>query len=87
MSDAREDDDILLSEYLETPQSEWVHREIAGRPDSYKVDVALTRPEGGASLSLSWVGTDQKRSFRFDADRLILIRPAPESSNELIWER
>jgi hypothetical protein len=40
-----------------------------------------------ASLSPSWVGTDMKRGFRFDAGRLILIRPAPDSSDELIWER
>lgn len=40
-----------------------------------------------ASLSPSWVGTDLKRRFRFDAGRLILIRPAPDSSDELIWER
>jgi Lipocalin-like domain len=40
-----------------------------------------------ASLSPSWVGTDLKRSFRFDAGRLILIRPAPDTSDELIWER
>ena len=40
-----------------------------------------------ASLSPSWVGTDLKRSFRFDAGRLILTRPAPDSSDELIWER
>ena len=41
-----------------------------------------------ASLSPSWVGTDLKRSFHFDAaGRLILTRPAPDSSDELIWER
>ena len=40
-----------------------------------------------ASLSPSWVGTDLKRRFRFDADRLILIRPAQDSSDELIWQR
>ena len=40
-----------------------------------------------ASLSPSWVGTDLKRSFRFDAGRLILTRPAPDSSDELTWER
>src|SRR5271156_2325337 len=32
-----------------------------------------------ASLSPSWVGTDLKRSFRFDAGRLILTRPAPDT--------
>jgi hypothetical protein len=40
-----------------------------------------------ASLFPSWVGTDLKRSFRFDASRLILTRPASDSSDELIWER
>jgi hypothetical protein len=40
-----------------------------------------------ASLSPSWVGTDLKRRFRFDASRLILTRPAPDSSDELVWER
>jgi hypothetical protein len=42
-----------------------------------------------ASLSPSWVGTDLKRSFHFNAGRLILTRPAPDSSSsdELIWER
>jgi hypothetical protein len=40
-----------------------------------------------ASLSPSWVGTNLKRSFRFDAGRLILTRQAPDSSDELIWER
>ncbi len=40
-----------------------------------------------ASLSPSWIGTELKRSFRFDAGRLILIRPAPDSSDELIWDR
>ena len=40
-----------------------------------------------ASLSPSWVGTDLKRRFRFDAGLLILTRPAPDSSDELIWER
>jgi hypothetical protein len=42
-----------------------------------------------ASLSPSWVGTDLKRSFHFDAGRLILTRPAPDgsSSDELVWER
>jgi Lipocalin-like domain len=40
-----------------------------------------------ASLIPSWVGTDLKRRFRFDAGRLILTRPASDSSDELIWER
>jgi len=42
-----------------------------------------------ASLSPSWVGTELKRSFHFDAGRLTLTRPAPDgsSSDELIWER
>ena len=40
-----------------------------------------------ASLTPSWVGTDLKRTFRFDAGRLVLTRPAPDSSDELIWER
>jgi len=40
-----------------------------------------------ASLSPSWVGTDLKRRFRFDGGRLILARPAPDSSDELVWER
>jgi hypothetical protein len=39
-----------------------------------------------ASLSPGWVGTDLKRHFRFDAKRLILIRPASDSSDELVWE-
>jgi len=38
---------ILLTEYLETPQSEWVHRDIEGKPDSYDIDVEVPRPEGG----------------------------------------
>jgi hypothetical protein len=40
-----------------------------------------------ASLSPSWVGTDLKRRFRFDGTRLILTRPAPNSSDELVWEK
>ena len=40
-----------------------------------------------ASLSPGWVGMDLKRHFRFDAMRLILIRPASDSSDELVWER
>jgi hypothetical protein len=42
-----------------------------------------------ASLAPSWVGTDLKRRFRFDASHLLLTRPAPDSSSsdELVWER
>lgn len=40
-----------------------------------------------ASLAPSWVGTNLKRHFRFDADRLILTRPASGISDELVWER
>ena len=40
-----------------------------------------------ASMAPSWVGTDLKRRFRFDAGRLILTRQAPDGSDELIWER
>ncbi len=50
MSDARKDASILLSEYLETPQSEWVFREIEGKPDSHEVEVEFTRPEGHATF-------------------------------------
>ena len=40
-----------------------------------------------ASLFPSWVGTDLKRRFRLDADRLILTRTVPDISDELIWDR
>jgi Lipocalin-like domain len=40
-----------------------------------------------ASLAPGWVGTELKRHFRFEAKRLILIRPASDSSDELVWER
>ncbi len=50
MSDARKDAAILLNEYLETPQSEWVFREIEGKPDSYEVAVEFTHPEGVATV-------------------------------------
>ena len=40
-----------------------------------------------ASLFPSWVGTDLKRRFRFDSGRLILTSPAPDRSDEVIWER
>ena len=46
MSDERKGVGILLSEYLETQDAEWVHRETEGKPDSYEVDVELTSPEG-----------------------------------------
>jgi putative addiction module component (TIGR02574 family) len=48
--DARKDAGTLLSKYLETPRSEWLHQEIEGKPDSYEIDVTLTRPEGGATV-------------------------------------
>jgi len=40
-----------------------------------------------ANLSPSLVGSSLKRTFRFDAGNLILTRPAPDSSDELIWQR
>ena len=40
-----------------------------------------------ASLAPGWVGTVLKRRFRFNARRLILTRPAPDSSDELAWAR
>jgi hypothetical protein len=40
-----------------------------------------------ASLFPSWVGTDLKRHFRFEAARLVLTRTIPESSDELVWEK
>jgi hypothetical protein len=39
-----------------------------------------------ASLVPSWVGTDLKRTYRFDANRLMLTA-VPPSSLDLVWER
>lgn len=43
MGDPEKEAAILLTEYLETPQSDWVHREIEGKPDSYDIDVDVPR--------------------------------------------
>ena len=50
MSEARKDAAALLSEYLGTPQSEWVHQEIEGKSDRYGIDVKLPRPDGDALI-------------------------------------
>ena len=36
---------IQLTEYLETPESEWLYTEIEGQPDDYPVSVQLPGPE------------------------------------------
>lgn len=50
MREAREDAAALLSEYLATPQSEWVHHEIEGKSDRYGIDVKVPRPDGDALI-------------------------------------
>jgi hypothetical protein len=40
-----------------------------------------------ASLVPSWVGADLKRSYRFDAGRLVLTAAIPPNVLELAWER
>jgi hypothetical protein len=57
VSDARDDAAALLSEYLETPQSEWLHREIEGKPPDYEIEVTLTRPEGDTTAVRTDAGT------------------------------
>lgn len=57
MSEAREDAATLLSEYLGTPQSDWVHQEIEGKPDSYRIDVKLSCPKGDALIVRTDAGT------------------------------
>lgn len=60
MSDEREDTGmseegrealgVLLIEYLDGPQSEWLYQEIEGQPDDYKVEFELRRPDGGTTI-------------------------------------
>jgi hypothetical protein len=57
MSDAGEDASVRLSEFLESPEGEWVHREVDGQPDDYRVDFELTRPEGGTLIVRTDAGT------------------------------
>jgi hypothetical protein len=66
VSDARKDATILLNEYLETPQSEWVFREIEGKPDSYEVAIEFTHPEG-----VSTVITTNAGAIRFLIDAAV----------------
>jgi len=40
-----------------------------------------------ACLVPSWVGTDLKRTYRFEANRLVLTATAATSVLELVWER
>jgi hypothetical protein len=40
-----------------------------------------------ACLVPSWVGTDLKRTYRFDSGRLLLTAAAPTSVLDLVWER
>ena len=40
-----------------------------------------------ACLIPSWVGTDLKRTYRFNSTRLVLTAAAPANVLELIWER
>ena len=40
-----------------------------------------------ACLVPSWVGTDLKRTYRFNSTRLVLTAAAPANVLELIWER
>jgi hypothetical protein len=40
-----------------------------------------------ACLVPSWVGTDLKRIYQFNADRLVLTAVTTSSALELIWER
>ena len=40
-----------------------------------------------ACLVPSWVGTDLKRTYRFDGGRLVLTAATPASVLEIIWER
>lgn len=40
-----------------------------------------------ASLFPDWVGTDQRRAYRFEDNLLILRRATAESEDELVWER
>jgi len=40
-----------------------------------------------ACLVPSWVGTDLKRTYRFNANRLVLTAITTTSALELIWER
>jgi len=40
-----------------------------------------------ACLVPSWVGTDLKRTYRFDANRLVLTASGPTGVLELVWER
>ena len=40
-----------------------------------------------ACLVPSWVGTDLKRIYRFDANRLVLTAAATTGTLELVWER
>jgi hypothetical protein len=57
MSDAGADAGVRLSEFLETPEGEWVHREIDGQPNDYRVDVEMTHPEGGTVIVRTDAGT------------------------------
>jgi hypothetical protein len=40
-----------------------------------------------ACLVPSWVGTDLKRTYRFDSGRLVLTATVPTSVLNLVWER
>jgi hypothetical protein len=40
-----------------------------------------------ASLFPNWVGTDQKRFFRFEDNRLTLEADGPAGRSKLVWER
>jgi hypothetical protein len=40
-----------------------------------------------ACLVPSWVGTDLKRTYRFDGNRLVLTASTATGVLELVWER
>ena len=40
-----------------------------------------------AALSPNWVGGELRRRFRLEGNCLMLTRPAPESKDELVWDR
>ena len=40
-----------------------------------------------ACLVPSWVGTDLKRTYRFDSNRLLLTAASAENTLEVLWEK
>jgi hypothetical protein len=70
-------------------EAESAYRGYSAYYGTYTVDEAASHVihKVEASLFPNWVGTDQKRFFRFEGNRLTLEADQPAGRSKLVWER